>query len=130
MLSFHHVGLLVQDIELQINSTYGLLFGKENISEKIYVSSQKVFICLIKTGIDSFIELIQPLEEGPLDKLLKKGIVYYHMAYLTDNFHEERVKFLSLDFKALNEFNSEAFNGNKCQFFYSSEGHLIELIEK
>lgn len=130
MLEFHHVGELVEDIDAAILS-YKLLFGERNISEKFYISSQGVNVCFVNVGNNGFIEIIQPCNENTrFNKMFKKGISYYHVAYLSDNFDKIRETLCALNYKNFNEFSSEAFKDSRCQFFYSPEGHLIELIEK
>jgi hypothetical protein len=129
-LEFHHIGLLVESIENSIPH-YSMLFGKENISDIIMVSSQKVKVCFVKNAKNSFIELVEPLGEGSkVYKLLKKGISYYHIAYKVVNIASYVTKLEGLNYKALEYFYSEAFNNKKCIFLFSPDGHLIELIEK
>ncbi len=130
MLEFHHVGALVEDIDSAIAS-YAALFGKANVSDKIFVVSQDVYISFVKTGNDSFIELIQPASDKSIVfKLLKRGVTYYHVAYLADNYDAVKEGLTKKNFKALHEFTSEAFKNKRCMFMFSPEGHLIELIEK
>lgn len=129
MLELHHIGNLVDDIDSAV-MTYKLLFGNDCASDKVFISSQGVYVSFINTGKNVFIELIQPIDESSLVfKLRKKGISYYHLAYLTNNFDSTNERLLSYNFKILNIFNSEAFENKRCQFMSSPEGNLIELIE-
>jgi methylmalonyl-CoA/ethylmalonyl-CoA epimerase len=78
---FHHIGLVVQDMEEAIKN-YSLLFGQENISEVFILKSQKVKECFVKNGKDCYIGLVSPLgEDSVVNNLLKKRISYYHLAY-------------------------------------------------
>jgi hypothetical protein len=130
MLEFHHVGTLVEDIDSAMSS-YAVLFGKANVSDKTFVTSQDVHVCFVKTGKNSFIELIQPASENSIVfKLLKRGITYYHIAYVADNYDAMKGELTEKNFKALDEFTSEAFKDKRCMFMFSPEGHLFELIEK
>ena len=129
MLELHHIGNLVEDIDSAV-LTYRLLYGEECASDKIFVSSQGVFVCFINTGKNVFIELVQPVDEtSSVFRMRKKGISYYHLAYVTKNFETTSEYLLSCNFKVLNLFYSEAFENKRCQFMYSPEGELIELIE-
>ena len=130
MLELHHIGNLVDDIDLAA-ATYQLLFGKNCISDKVLVSTQGVYVCFIDIGKKVFIELIQPVDKNSMVyKIRKKGISYYHLAYLTDDFDNTSSFLLSHNFRAMDIFSSEAFDNKRCQFMYTPEGSLIELIEK
>jgi catechol 2,3-dioxygenase-like lactoylglutathione lyase family enzyme len=129
-LEYHHTGLLVENIEKSLDH-YLQIFGEDNISEIYNIKSQKVRVCLIKNGRNSYLELVEPINnDSSLKKMLKKRISYYHVAYIVKNI-DDALKFLeNLNYKALEVFNSEAFNGRSCVFLYSPDAHLIELIEE
>ncbi len=111
LLTFHHVGLLVENMEESIIH-YSAVFGKQNISN------------------NNFIELVTPLGESSIvSKLLKKKIGYYHMAYKVSDIKLAVKKLEGLNYKAMGFFQSEAFENKLCIFLFSPEGHLIELIE-
>lgn len=127
---FHHVGLLVDDIEESARQ-YGSVFGSEQVGEPIFVSSQQVKVCFIKNGVNSFIELVQPTgEDSVVSKLLKKRVSYYHLAYTVKNIPEAITAFEQLGYRAMEVFSSEAFGGRSCVFLFSPEAHLVELIEE
>ncbi len=129
MLTFHHVGLLVENISLSIKH-YSELFGSENISKVYKIDSQKVNVCFVKIGDGSYIELVEPLgEDSIVYKLLKKRTSYYHMGYKVTDIIAAISKLESLNYKTLELFNSEAFDGKRCVFLFTPEAHLIELIE-
>ncbi|MRX63748.1 VOC family protein [Maribacter luteus] len=128
-LDFHHTGVLVTDIVSSLEH-FSIVFGKESISEIYEVSTQKVKVCFIKNGENSFLELVQPLgDDSVVSKLLKKRISYYHVAYKVNDIHHTIENLEKINYKSLGLFNSEAFKGNLCAFMYSPDGHLIELIE-
>jgi methylmalonyl-CoA/ethylmalonyl-CoA epimerase len=126
---FHHIGIVVKDIEEAVNN-YSLIFGRENISEIYTLKSQKVKECFVKNGENCYIGLVSPDgNDSIVNNLLKKGISYYHLAYKVKNIYNS-IKYLeSLHYKALQVFNSEAFDEKPCVFLFSPEAHLIELIE-
>ena len=130
MLAFHHVGLLVESIDEALIH-YIALFGSKNMSAIFTIESQKVKVCFVKNAENSFIELVQPLnEESIVYKLLKKKITYYHLAYTVKDI-EATVLFLEeLNYKPLEYFKSEAFNNRRCIFLFSPDTSLIELIEE
>lgn len=129
-LIFHHVGLLTEDIENSIDQ-YTRLFGQKNISEIVTVETQKVKVCFVKNGVESYIELIQPTsEDSVVYKLLKRKINYYHVAYYVSDIHATVARLEQLGYKPMEFFSSEAFGGKACIFLFSPETHLIELIQK
>ncbi len=130
LLEFHHVGLLVEDLDFSILQ-YVELFGKEYVSDIYQVESQKVKVCFVKNGVNSYIELVQPTsEDSVVSKLLKKRSSYYHIGYMVDDIATTISKLELLNYKSMEVFYSEAFNGNKCVFLFSPEAHLFELIER
>jgi methylmalonyl-CoA/ethylmalonyl-CoA epimerase len=129
-LNFHHVGIAVNRIDEAVDS-YVALFGAASISPVYTVVSQQVKVCFVNIGNGSFIELVEPTsEESGIHRLRKKGYTYYHIAYLTDDIETTVNKLVQLNYKAMDFFNSEAFDGKRCVFLFSPEAHLIELIEK
>jgi methylmalonyl-CoA/ethylmalonyl-CoA epimerase len=129
-LKYHHVGLLVESIEESIEH-YSALFGKFNVSDIFVIQSQKVKVCFVKNAHDSYIELVQPLgEDSVVAKLLKKRMSYYHLGYKVANIENAVTELEQLNYKPMEYFNSEAFNGKRCIFLFTPETHLIELIEQ
>ncbi len=130
MLVFHHIGLLVENIEQSVDQ-YAALFGGSSISECISVESQKVKVCFVRNSADTFIELVEPTDQDSVVfKLLKKRINYYHLAYKVIDIDAAVQKLLELNYKPMDFFNSEAFDGKRCIFLFSPEAHLVELIEE
>jgi methylmalonyl-CoA epimerase len=129
-LTFHHVGLLVDDIESSAKN-YAEIFGQEKVSSLIEVSTQKVKVCFVKIGENGYLELVQAIDEdSAVYKLQKKKITYYHVGYMTEDIEASVAKLEQLNYKPMDFFVSEAFGGKRCVFLFSPEAHLIELIEK
>jgi methylmalonyl-CoA/ethylmalonyl-CoA epimerase len=129
-LNYHHIGLLVENIEESI-AHYTAIFGKENISDVFNVTSQKVKVCFVKISDNNYIELVEPInEDSVVYKLLKKRTSYYHIAYKVKDIYDMVNRLEKLNYKTLEFFNSEACNGKPCVFLYTPEAHLIELIEE
>jgi len=129
MMKLHHIGCLVDDIEASKKMHKDVL-KFTNISETVYVPSQKVYVCFIEVGNGTYLELIQPLDEtSPLLKFRQKNVNYYHLAYLVKNIDTVVDELCSKDAILLTSFASEAFNQKKSVFLYSPERNLIELID-
>lgn len=129
-LVFHHTGLLVKNIEDSV-LYYRKLFGPNSASNIYDIESQKVKVCFITIGKDCYLELVEPFEgNSDFNTMFKRGITYYHNGYTTTAFDAMLQSLLEKDFRLLNTFNSEAFNGKRCSFLISKKMHLFELIEK
>jgi methylmalonyl-CoA/ethylmalonyl-CoA epimerase len=128
MLSFHHVGLLVDSIEHSLQFYSEIL--RHGPPSPIYeVSAEKVRVCLIPSG-NGMIELVQALDPNTaVGRLRAKGATYYHVAYIADDWDADCGNLESLGCIAVTTFNSEAFEGRRCRFYLNRERQLIELIE-
>ncbi len=130
MLKFHHLGCLVDSIE-EAAENYKGLFAMQSISEKILIASQQVYVCFVQIGEGQFIELVEPVgEDSVVSRLKRKGETYYHAGYLGHDFDKALEQLEEKSFKLLSVFYSEAFNMRRCAFLYSTDIHLIELIEE
>lgn len=124
MLVFDHVGALVSDLEVAIVD-YESLTGVK-ATTPVRVHSQGVTISFV--GV---VELIQPDLDTPLSRLLERGAVFYHGGYRTKDFDKEVVRLQEMSYIVVAEaFNSEVFDNKRCQFFKTTLGHLIEIIEE
>jgi hypothetical protein len=129
-LKFHHVGCLTKDMNETL-SVYLDKMGFKKVSEPVTISSQQVKVCFIQTVDGPLIELIQPVGNNQaLGKLLQAKNFFYHIGYLTKNIDQAIQYFQEAGFYFVNSFLSEAFENRKCAFLYTSEMHLIELIEE
>ena len=128
-LKLHHTGCITSNIEASIKTYCSL--GFQNCSEIFAISSQQVKVCFIEIGNGVFLELVEPFENNDtMKKYLKSKTSFYHLGFLTEAF-EETVKRMQTDgFYLINQFNSEAFSNKQCAFLYSSEMHLVEIIEQ
>jgi len=127
-MTFHHVGCLVNDIPaaLKLYQHTGLAAGA---SVPMRVPGQKVQVCFLPAGNDAFIEFVQPDPDNAfLQRMLRKGISYYHVAYLCSDVETCAGDFVRSGAHELNRFHSEAFGGRLCVFLTTPE-QLIELIQ-
>ena len=126
---FHHTGIIVSCIDDAINN-YSALFGTEKVSEVYLINNQKVKVCFVEVGNKCHIELVAPLADNlSLNKLVKKGISYYHTAYKVNSIEHIINTLDPMGYKFLKSFESEAFNMKRCVFAYSPDLHLFEFIE-
>ncbi|MBK6346048.1 MAG: VOC family protein [Bacteroidales bacterium] len=129
-LQFHHVGTLVENMADAI-SHYTDLFGPESVSPVIAIGSQQVNVCFVKMANESYIELVESCgEESVVSKMVKKKVTYYHIGYKVDNITSTVSELEQMDYRPMDYFHSEAFEGKRCIFLFSPDMHLIELIEK
>jgi methylmalonyl-CoA/ethylmalonyl-CoA epimerase len=130
MLKFHHIGTLTESIDDSLE-IYQKLFDSGKPSEKIFISSQGVYVCFVEMDGGGLIELVESVDEDSIvARMKKKGFTYYHIGYTVSNIEKTIDELQEMNFKFLNIFNSEAFAGKKCAFLYSPDMHLIELIEE
>lgn len=129
-LKFHHTGIAVDSIQ-EAKAAYISLFGENSISEIYHITSQQVNVCFVDLGNHTYLELIEPAsDESSIHRLRKKGITYYHTAFITPDIEASVKEMEENNFKPMHYFHSEAFAGKRCIFLFSPDAHLIELIEK
>lgn len=134
-LEFDHIGIVVDDLEVAID-TYSKFHFRCGINSLLQddvvryrVESQKVNLAFISLYDKSNLELIQADVDTPLYNLRQKGAAFYHIAYRIYDW--SNLKFANLVglTPIADAFESEAFKGKRCQFFKNDLGHLIEIVE-
>jgi catechol 2,3-dioxygenase-like lactoylglutathione lyase family enzyme len=121
----HHVGCALRDLAAG-QATYANSLGLRRKTRAFAVSSQQVSVSFLELTPGFYLELVSPADEAAnLANYLKVG--FYHLCFLTDDLDEARTRLKARRFSALPAFESEAFDGARCQFFVSPERHLIEL---
>lgn len=135
-LQFDHIGVVVDNLEEAIKtySTFNYLGNIQTVIPddlpRYRVESQKVTLTFLKLGLGSNIELIQADEGTPLYNLRQKGAAFYHIAYRILNWDRDIKECQLAGLVPIAEpFESEAFEGKRCQFFKNNLGHLIEIVE-
>ncbi|MGB9696379.1 MAG: VOC family protein [Ignavibacteria bacterium] len=127
-MRYHHTGCLVENLESE--KKYYSDFLGFSVGNDIYISEQKVTVCFVALEDNIFLELVQPAEDNlSLKKMIQKGITYYHIAFVSDNFETEFQKLINTDHLMVSRFRSEAFNNRWCAFFLTPDRKLIEVIE-
>lgn len=122
----HHVGCAVNALEEARDAYDGL--GLTRSTRPIPVQSQHVQVCFIELAPGFYLELIAPLDDrARIGSFLKVG--FYHLCFLVDDLEEARQRLRPRGYYELPAFDSEAFDGHRCQFLISPQRHLIELAE-
>jgi hypothetical protein len=128
-LQQHHIGCLVSSIA-EFKAENASLWDEEKYSQTYIISSQDVQVCFLMMSVDTRLELVEPGPSNqPLLKHLTKGITYYHIGFVSNTYEESVKMLIASNFRQLSEFNSEAFAGKRCSFFYHPQMRLVELIE-
>lgn len=128
-MELHHIGYLVDSIQVGIETYAPIIQQKGRVSEIYTVADQQVKVCFLDLGKEVFLELVEPMEANrALNKLKKNGARYYHLGFLTPDFEQEIANFENKDFKHISTFSSPAFEGRNCAFLLSPDLQLIELI--
>jgi methylmalonyl-CoA/ethylmalonyl-CoA epimerase len=79
MMSVHHIGYVVKDIDQHANNLINSFIVK-----RLYDKTQKAELALIQAG-NILIELIQPIERSSFTyNFLQKGGGYHHLCYKVD----------------------------------------------
>ena len=132
-MKLHHVGIVVNDIELGIQR-YKALFGFVPVSEVVDDPIQKVSVVLLSDpeSDGAPIELIAPLtDDSPVNNILKGNVRLYHLCFLVDNIEEALKNFRSNGAIIISgPVPAELFEGKKIAFVYSLDKYIIELLEK
>lgn len=126
-LVLHHVAVLVRSLDDAI-PVYRQLGG--GISEPVTISSQGVRICFVDVKGSVAIELVEGAGDGVTAGLLKKGMTYYHLGYMVEDFDASVESLEASNYVLMQTFRSEAFDGRRCAFLMSPVRHLIEIIEQ
>lgn len=133
MMNFHHLGIIVKDLE------YGEYHLKnfcnlKRISKKIIIDKKiGVKILFFKSKEHPLIELISPINKNsPVSLSLKKNInLLNHIAYVSKNFSQDIKKLRNKGLLQIAKpIPAKAFKGKKIVFFLNKLNFIIEVIEK
>jgi hypothetical protein len=126
-LELHHIGCLCESIERAAPS-YACVAAAP-VPDAVYITSQKVHVLMLPMANGVALELVQPDSDNRfLQRLLGKGVSFYHLAFLCDDVAGAAVGFPGA--RELGSFESEAFAGRRCMFIVLPDGQMIELIER
>jgi methylmalonyl-CoA/ethylmalonyl-CoA epimerase len=131
VLTLHHIGQLVADIEaargLQVDR-----FGYEVVTQVIHDPLQAARVLFLRLpGERAFLELIAPDgPESPLQRALEQNVTLHHLCYSVKDLAQAitslRKKGMSLAKKAL---PAVAFRGQPVAWLMGRDRSLVELLE-
>ncbi|MCG9753458.1 VOC family protein [Vibrio brasiliensis] len=127
MLTFHHVGIAVDDINDSYNQ-YKLHIGEsiESETDVVYDGIQDAYLKLVTLSSGINIEFISG---NMVRNLIKRGMNVYHTCYETDDFMFDSNNMLRNGAVALSSSApAELFGGRLVQFFMTQYG-IVELLE-
>lgn len=126
MIEFHHSGFIVKDID----SWEKQMIFEEKIGD-VVDPVQNARLTLYKNYGDSFIELIQPLNEKAFtwNALQKSGNHFNHFCYKVQSVSEmeEIVKKYKLILVQA-PMPALLFNGNNVAFYYTRNHRIVEFL--
>ncbi len=130
-MSFHHVGIAVQNINEAICAYEAL--GYSRTSEVIQDPIQKVQLCFLDKVESPTLELVAAVSsESPVTNILaKSGPTPYHNCFEVDDVAESVASLKEHGYRRLSSIvPAIAFGNRKICFLYHKEVGLIELLEK
>jgi methylmalonyl-CoA/ethylmalonyl-CoA epimerase len=125
-MRLHHSGFIVEDIDTWENK---MLF-EEKVNDVID-PIQNARLTLYKNFSDSYIELIQPLNEQSFtwNSLQKFGNHFNHFCYTVSNLQEmEKVATENKLIQVLAPVPAVLFNNKKVAFYYSRNKQVVEFL--
>ena len=134
--NFHHVGIVVNDIESAISkysSAFGLNSNEIKIHTQYYVTGkeeEEFRYAFIPLGENCYIELVSPLTEGPTKRFLeKKGEGLFHIAFESTDILRTITDFEEAGFPLAGRTPTDEVLS---VFFHpkSTHGVLIQLLKK
>ena len=128
-LILHHVGCLVEDIPAALAAYAGTPLASQ-ASVPVAISSQKVRVCFLPAGNETFVEFVEPApDNAALLRMLRRGTSYYHVGFFCVDLEDSVRNLLAAGARELARFHSEAFSGRECVFLVNAQQQMIELIE-
>jgi catechol 2,3-dioxygenase-like lactoylglutathione lyase family enzyme len=105
-MTFHHVGIAVQDLEKALEIYTGI-FGFRRVIPPLEVPPQRVKVCFLEAPPDMKIELVEPLnDKSPIAYLKTEGCVLFR------------------------RFEMPAYGLRRFAFLLTPDKQLFELCEK
>lgn len=126
--SFHHIGVACHDLDREAESW--LRIGYKVSGPDFIDPVQKIKGRFI-VGAGPRLELLEPLaSDSPITNILRKGIKFYHQAFLVPDLDHAVNEMKVNGFKMIAPpVKSVAFKGKRIVFFVMKNMNMIELIE-
>jgi methylmalonyl-CoA/ethylmalonyl-CoA epimerase len=130
-MRFHHVGILVANIEEHFKNHFAAELGMESLDGPVFDPSQKAFTAMIRTGPGAGIELISPNgPDSPIASAFKNGGGMHHICYEVDDIEATLEEMRSAGMVPVSPPTpATLFDGLRVAFMYSKLGGLVELVE-
>jgi methylmalonyl-CoA/ethylmalonyl-CoA epimerase len=130
-LRFHHVGIVVSDVERYFEEHFKEELGVITLEGPVVDANQGATTAMVRTGPGAGIELVAPIgSDSPVSAALESGGGFHHICYEVNDINEA---FDSLRSKGLVPVSEPVpavlFGGSKVAFMFSKHGGLIELVE-
>lgn len=130
MMKFHHVGIVVRNINEAINAYEALGYSKT--SAIIHDPIQNVQLCFLDKDESPTLELVAAISlESPVTNILaKSGPTPYHNCFEVDDINESIASLKQWGYRRLSSIvPAIAFGNRRICFLYHKEVGLIELLE-
>lgn len=130
-LSFHHVGVAVEDMEAALEY-YTSLFGFKQLSPPETVPEQSVRVCFVEAGPGVLIELIEGIgEHSPVAGVLRRaGAGPYHLCYKVDDLDRSIERLKEGGCLCVRRFVHAGFGLRRFAFLFTPDRQLFELCEE
>jgi len=132
-LRFHHIGLIVNDIETSVDF-YENTLNMKRTTDIIYDPVQRVkYIMLVDNKIDGLAyELIQPVyPDSPSAQWLKRGNTIQHFCYEVDDLQQGIKHFVDNGgYLFVEPVPAVIFDNQLIAFLLTKEKLIIELLEQ
>ena len=130
--SFHHVGLVVHDIDATCATLQSL--GYRRASPRYHDDRQGILILFLESpGAEApRLELVQPDKPDSVVRnlLTKSGAGPYHLCFEVDDLQETIDHMSEAGYRPLDEpYPSPAFENRRFVFLYHRECGLVEVVE-
>ena len=132
-MKLHHIGVATADMEKAI-AHHEMLFHIKPITPIIEDPVQNVSVVLLSNSelSDTPIELIAPLNKvSPVSNFLEKAIHLYHICFEVDNIDSALAEAIKNKSILLSKpAPAKLFNNRRVAFVYTSDGYIVEFLEK
>lgn len=125
-MKIHHIGIACDNIKEAI-ADFSKYHEVQDKSEIVYDPLQKASLCMLYTNTGLDVEFISGEQ---VNKLIKKGISYYHLCYEVENLDDIIEKYIVMGAMMISEPKPAIlFGGRRVAFMYLPYG-LVEFVEK
>lgn len=125
-MKIHHFGIACQDVEeavAEFKKFHNVVWQSQIVTDNL----QDARLCMVKTDLGVDYEFISG---NQVDRMVKKGISYYHAGYEVDSLEDKIEDLLAKGAMMISEPKPAIlFNNRRVAFLYLPYG-LIELVER